>query len=99
MLTFIAICVGVLTVVHLIALIIWAVTAVQMRRAAQAVEVLAYRAQDQLVRLGTTTESVRDFAASLRSVWLRAFTAALEAITAIWSRRKDAEKVHTSDGG
>src|SRR5687767_6072692 len=98
MLAFIATCLGILTAVHLAALIFWIVVAVQMRRAAQAVEVLAYRTNDQVERLGEATHRVGDFAGVFRAGWLRALTVAFGVAATVWGRRRSGERVH-ADGG
>jgi hypothetical protein len=80
--TFIAACLGLLTLIHLIALVMLIAVLLQLRRSALAVETLALDAQTQVAKLGTAADRVREFASGLRSGWLGAFLAGLGALFA-----------------
>lgn len=86
--TLIAICLVVLTLTHLAGLVLVIVALVQMKRSAEAVEVLAYQAQDQISKFGDTADRVRDFAGAMSSVWLKVLGAALTALGYAWTQRR-----------
>ena len=90
MTTLIAVCVVLLTLIHLAGLVLLIYTLVQLQRSAQAVEVLAYSAQEQVTRLHDTAKRVHDFAGTVRSGWARLLTVALSAAVTMWHRDKDA---------
>lgn len=92
MLTIIAVCLALLTVAHVAAAIVAVVVLLQVRRAAEAVEVVAYQAQDQVSRIGEATRKVEGIAGTLGSGWVKAGTAILGMVLAIWTarRRQDA---------
>ena len=89
--TFIAVCLGVLTVAHVAAAVVLVVALLQVKRAAEAVEVAAYQAQDQVARIGEATNRVSSLAGTLGSGWVKAGTAALGMILAVWSARRRPE--------
>lgn len=84
--TLIAVSVAVLAATHLIAMIFFTVVLLQIRKSAQAVEVLAYKTQDQIEKLNATTEKVRDFAFSVQSGWLKVLTVGIGALVAVWPK-------------
>ena len=86
--TFIAVCLGLLTVAHIAGAVFLIVTLLQVRRAADAIEVAAYQAQDQVARVGEATRKVTGMADMLGSGWMKAGTAALGVIFAPWSARR-----------
>ena len=85
------VCLVILAATHLTALIFFAALLLQLRRSAQAVEVLAYRAQEQVERVGEATSKVKDLAGSLGSGWIRAAMIALSAAMAYWARGRRGE--------
>jgi hypothetical protein len=87
---YLAVCVGILTLTHVVGLVFWIATLVQLRRASESIEVLAYRAQDQVSKVGDATDKLRVFAGSLRSGWVQALAAAFGVATTVWVKRKDA---------
>ena len=88
--TYYAVCAGILTLTHLIGVVILIVTLIQVRRAAESVEVLAYRAQDQVSKVEDATDKLRTFAGTLRVGWVQTLAAALGVAGSVWSRRKPA---------
>lgn len=88
MLTFIAICLGLLTAAHIAGAIALIVALCKVQRAAEAVEVAAYQAQDQVARVGEATRRVTGLADMLGSGWMKATTAALGVVLALWSARR-----------
>jgi len=84
-----AVCIGILTLTHLIGLVIVIYTFAQMRRSAEAVEVLAYQAQDQVEKINEATGAISDFAGSVRSGWMKILTVAVGASADFISRIKD----------
>ncbi|MEE8424234.1 MAG: hypothetical protein V3S11_00315 [Elusimicrobiota bacterium] len=84
--TLIAYSVAVLATTHLLAMIFFVVVLLQIRKSAQAVEVLAYRTQEQIEKLNATTEKVRDFATSVQSGWLKILTVGVGALVAVWPK-------------
>lgn len=91
MLTFIAVCLALLTVAHVAAAVIAVMTLLQVRRAAEAVEVVAYQAQDQVARIGEATRKVEGLAGTLGSGWVKAGTAILGMALAVWTARRRTE--------
>lgn len=91
MLTFIAVCLALLTVAHVAAAVIAVMTLLQVRRAAEAVEVVAYQAQDQVARIGEATRKVEGLAGTLGSGWMKAGTAILGMALAVWTARRRTE--------
>ncbi|MDE2293172.1 MAG: hypothetical protein KGL53_13910 [Elusimicrobia bacterium] len=91
MLTFIAVCLAVLTLAHLAAAVFIVIAVVDLRRAARAVEVAAYEAQEQVGRIGDATRRVGGIAEMLSSGWVKAGTALLGAALALWTARRRAE--------
>ena len=89
--TFIAVCLGVLTLAHVTGAVVLVAALLQVRRAAQAVEVAAYKAQDQVERIGEATSRVSSLAGTLGSGWVKAGTAALGMVLAVWSARRRSE--------
>ncbi|MBI2362555.1 MAG: hypothetical protein HYV15_04150 [Elusimicrobia bacterium] len=88
MLTFIAVCLGLLTVAHIAAAVVLIVTLLQVRRAAEAAEVVAYQAQDQVGRFAEAARKVEGLAGTLGSGWVKAGTAALGVLIAFWTARR-----------
>lgn len=88
MLTFIAVCLAILTVTHVAALVFLAVALHQVKRGAEAVEVLAYKAREQVETVGSATQRLHDFAGSLRSPWVRTLMLGLSAAFGVWSWRR-----------
>ncbi|MFH1726769.1 MAG: hypothetical protein ABII00_19340 [Elusimicrobiota bacterium] len=84
----IAVCLGILTLTHLVALVLLLYTMIQVHRSARAVEVLAYEAHDQVERFNTATKKLSDFAGTVRSGWMRVLTLGLGAVVALWPRAK-----------
>lgn len=84
--TLIAYSVAVLAATHLLTMIFFVVVLLQIRKSAQAVEVLAYRTQEQVEKLNATTEKVREFAASVQSGWLKVLTVGIGALVAVWPK-------------
>lgn len=89
--TFIAVCVGILTLTHLVGLCLIIYTLVQVHRSAEAVEVLAYQTQDQVEKFGSAAERMRDLAITLNSGWVRGVALGLSALFAFWSRQRRAK--------
>lgn len=88
MMTFIATCVGIITVLLAVGLGLWVGTLLQIRRTAEALEVLAYEARGQLGRLRAAADGVGRIAGTMGSSWLlRAASAGLGVATAMWARR------------
>jgi hypothetical protein len=88
MTTFMAVCIGILTLTHLCGLVLLVATLIQLRRSAQAFEVLAYQAQDEMEKMSTATKRAADFAGLLSSGWLRAGMLGLGTLFALWPRGK-----------
>lgn len=88
MLTFIAVCLGLLTVAHVTAAVVLIVALLQVRRAAEAAEVVAYQAQDQVARIGEATRKVEGLAGALGSGWVKVGTGVLGVLFALWSARR-----------
>jgi hypothetical protein len=90
--TIIAVCLVLLTIAHVSAAVVAVVVLLQVRRAAEAVEVVAYQAQDQVSRIGEATRKVEGIAGALGSGWVKAGTAILGMALALWTarRRQDA---------
>ena len=100
MLTWIGICLGVLAVVHTVALVFWIVTLIQMRRAAQAVEALSYRVSNQVQQVGLATEKALNFADAFPSKWLKTLTTGLSFAASLFPAQPDPEKnKKPEDGG
>ena len=88
MLEIIAVCLVLLTIAHVAAAVVAVVTLLQVRRAAEAVEVTAYQAQDQVARIGEATRKVEGLAGVLGSGWMKAGTAILGMALALWTARR-----------
>lgn len=88
MLTIITICLVLLTLAHVTAAVILVQALLQVRRAAQAVEVTAYQAQDQVSRIGEAARRVEGLAGVLGSGWVKAGTALLGMALALWTARR-----------
>lgn len=88
MLTFIAVCLGLLTAAHIAAAVVLIMTLMQVRRAAEAAEVVAYQAQDQVGRFAEAARKAESLAGALGSGWTKLGTAALGIIFALWSARR-----------
>ncbi len=86
MITFMSVCIGILTLTHLCGLILLIATLIQLRRSAQAFEVLAYQAQDEMEKMSAATKRAADFAGLLSSNWLRAGVVGLGALFALWPK-------------
>jgi hypothetical protein len=85
---FIAVCLGVITLAVLALLgfalyVFW-----QVRRAAAAVEALAYTARDQFGRLRGATDRLSEFAGLASSGWAKALAIGLGTAAAFWMRRR-----------
>lgn len=93
MILYFAVCVGILTLTHLIALVVLLMTLAQVRRSAEAVEVLAYQAQDQVEKISDAAARICDFAGSVRSGWIKLMTIAIGAsadfLTRMGKRKED----------
>ena len=72
--TYVAVCLGILTLIHLAGLIFIIYTLLQMRRSAEAVEVLAYQAQDQVEKINEATSGINKFVGSVQSGWIKILT-------------------------
>lgn len=93
----IAIFAGILATVHVLGLVFVIFALLQIRRSAQAVEVLAYQAQEELARIKDTSESVRDFAGALGSGWMKLLTMGAGALAAYFAgSRNGREKAQTA---
>ncbi len=77
--TYFAICISILTLTHLAGLIFIIYTLLQMRRSAEAVEVLAYQAQDQVEKINEATSGINNFVGSVQSGWIKIMTVLLGA--------------------
>lgn len=88
MLTFIAVCLGLLTAAHIAAAVVLINTLMQVRRAAEAAEVVAYQAQDQVGRFADAARKAENLAGVLGSGWAKIGTAALGVILALWGARR-----------
>ncbi|MFA5139421.1 MAG: hypothetical protein WC728_09330 [Elusimicrobiota bacterium] len=86
--TLIAVCLVTLTLTHLAAFVFLAVALLQVKRSAEAVEILAYRAREQVETVGSATRRLHDFAGSLSSNWVRTLALGLSAAFGIWSWRR-----------
>lgn len=87
-LTLIAVFLGLLTAAHLAAAVFLILAALQLRRTAEAVEVVAYQAQDQVARFGEAARKVEGLTGLLGSGWMKAATAALGVAAALWSAKR-----------
>ncbi len=85
--TWTGICLGVLTLTHLCGLVLLVATLIQLRRSAQAFEVLAYQAQDEMEKMGSATKNVADFVSILNSTWIKAGVLGIGALFALWPGR------------
>lgn len=92
MTSYFAICIGILTVTHVIGLVFVIYTLAQMRRSAEAVEVLAYQAQDQVEKINEATTQINSFAGSVRSGWMKIATIGLGAAVEFMSRIKQTKQ-------
>lgn len=92
MMTFIAVCLGILTVVHLAVLCLLFVVLLNVRRASQAVETLAYRLHEKLSRVEGAAQKLGDFASWTRSGWSKFLAVALGTAAGAWVRRRGAAK-------
>jgi hypothetical protein len=82
------ICLILITLIHGTGLIFFMVVLRQMRRSAEAVEVLAYRTQEQVERVSEATDKVRDVAGTFSSAWMQAAAVAISTILAAWPQFK-----------
>ena len=89
---YLAICVGILTLTHLLGLIFIIYTLSQMRRSSEAIEVLAYQAQEQVEKLSEATNRVNEFAGSVRSGWIKVMTVGIGATVDFLSRMRQRDK-------
>ncbi|MBI5244973.1 MAG: hypothetical protein HY922_15010 [Elusimicrobia bacterium] len=87
-LAFIAGCLGVITLVLLIWMAFVIYVLLHVRRAALAVESLAYVARDQVGRLRDATDRVCGFAGLVSSNWVKTLAVVLGAAAAYWVRRR-----------
>ncbi len=92
MITFIAVCVGVLTIVHLAALAVLFQSLVDFRRASQAVESLAYVAREYVAQAQSATQKIHNFANWTGSGWQKILPVIISASVAAWSRRNSLHK-------
>lgn len=88
MLPTITVCLVLLTIAHVAAAVVAITVLLQVRRAAEAVEVVAYQAQDQVSRIGEATRRVEGLAGTLGSGWFKAGTAILGMALALWTARR-----------
>lgn len=85
---FIAACLGIITLILMIGLAALIYTLFQIKRAAMAVEALAYEAGDQMRSWREMSERVREFAGAARSGWVRALALGVGVAAALWARRR-----------
>ena len=88
MLLFIAVCLGIITLILLIGSVGLIYTLFQIKRTAMAVEALAYEAGDHMRRWREVSERVREFAGAARSGWVRALALGIGLAGALWARRR-----------
>lgn len=84
--SFIAVCLAILTLTHLTAFVLVGIAVWQIRRTAQAMEVLTYEAREEVVRLREATERVGHLAGSLDGRWVRRLTLGASAAAFLWRR-------------
>jgi len=87
-LAFIAVCLGIITLVLLAWMTFVVVVLLQVRRAAMAVEAAAYSAGEQVGRLREATDKVCGLAGLAGSGWVKALALGLGAAAAYWARRR-----------
>ena len=89
---FVVVCIGILTLTHLVALLLLVLILLHVRHASRAVELAGYEAYNQFARIGDATLKMSEFAATVRSGWMRALTLALGAVTTMWPMPKDGQQ-------
>ncbi|MFH2202350.1 MAG: hypothetical protein ABIJ96_04505 [Elusimicrobiota bacterium] len=87
-----AVCLGILTLTHVLGLVFIIYTLSQMRRSSEAIEVLAYQAQEQVERLSEATSRINDFAGNVRSGWIKVMTVGIGATVDFLSRMRQRDK-------
>jgi len=87
-LAFIAVCLGIITIVLLAWVALAVVVLLQVRRTALAVEAAAYAAKDQIGRLREATDKVYGLAGLASSGWVKALALGVGAAAAYWARRR-----------
>jgi len=90
--TYYAVCLGILTLTHLAGLVFIIFTLAQMRRSAEAVEVLAYQAQDQVEKINEATSGINNFVGSVQSGWIKIMTVLLGAGVDFVSKIKERKR-------
>ncbi|MEK9144059.1 MAG: hypothetical protein AAB339_00445 [Elusimicrobiota bacterium] len=88
MLLFIAVCLGIITLILLIGSVGLLYTLFQIKRTAMAVEALAYEAGDQIRNWRSVSERVSEFAAATRSGWVRALAVGVGVAAALWAKSR-----------
>lgn len=76
---FAAVCIGILTVTHLVGLVLLVFILLHIRRASMVVGLAGIEAYEQFKRIGGATQKMSEFAHTVRSGWMRALTLALGA--------------------
>jgi hypothetical protein len=82
--TFIATCLGILTLTHLIVLAALVAALLQVRRTALAVETLARETEGHIAKLGAAADTITGVVCKFRSGWLHAFATGLRAVFESW---------------
>lgn len=90
--TFAGVCLGLITLGLWVGLGFLACALLQVRRAALAVEALAYDLGESVARVRSATGKLCDFATGVRSGWLRTLEAAAGAAAALWPKRTDGRR-------
>lgn len=91
--TFIAVCVGILTVLHIVLTAVVVVVLLQVRKAAVAVENLAVAAKGPVATLGSVADKIHDVV-SLMTGWYRAVWMGIMKAVELWARPKDVPETH-----
>lgn len=78
MMTFVAVCLGLITLELGILIVGLLVAILRVRQAAQAVEVLAYRVEEQVLTFGN----------GMRSGWFKALQAGASLVGGLWTARR-----------
>ncbi len=97
--TFVATCIGVLTLTHLVGLVLLVATLIQVQRSAAAMESLAKRAQKNVERLEESAQRMRNFAETVGSGWMKAVMLGLGAIVEFWPHGKSKGQLKDKDSG
>lgn len=95
---FLKVCLALMTLGVWIGLAFLIFTLLQLRHAAQAVEVVIYQLDDNLAQIREASHKLGDFASAVRSKWMRLLEAGIGAAAALWPERKQAAG-KSGDGG